>query len=72
MAPAIRIMVRLNPQWGYRIEEDLVLPVEGAPSLDHLRSLHHNPITKAKVEQLVEVHPEWGFYIDGKGELRDF
>jgi hypothetical protein len=68
-APLVRMMA---PQLGYRVEDGLVLPAEGMPSLDLLRSLHHNPITKAKVERLVEVHPEWGFYIDGKGELRDF
>ncbi len=71
MAPAIRMMVKFNPQWGYRIEEDLVLPLEGTPSLEYLRSLHGNVVTARRVHSLVEKHPEWGYYFEN-GELCDF
>jgi hypothetical protein len=68
-ASLARILAR---KWGYRIEEGLVLPAEGMPSVDSLRSLLTNPLTAPKVERLIDAHPDWGFWIDAAGEIHDF
>jgi hypothetical protein len=65
----IRMKARNN---GYRIEEDLVLPAEGMPSVEYLRSLLSNSITAPKVKRLIAAHPEWGVWIDAAGEIQDF
>ena len=58
---------------GYRIEEGLVLSGgEEIPSVEYLASLLTNPITARKVERLIAVHPEWGFWINAAGEIQDF
>ena len=71
-AALTRMMVKANPSWGYRIEDDLVLPVEGAPSLEHLQSLLDNKITDQRVQRLINQNPDWGFLIDEKNQLWDF
>jgi hypothetical protein len=68
-ASLARILAR---KWGYRIEEGLVLPAEGMPSVEYLRSLLSNSIMAPKVKRLVDAHPEWGFYLDEFGELWGF
>jgi len=68
-ASLIRMKAR---KWGYRIEEGLVLPAEGMPSVEHLRSLLSNSIMAPKVKRLVDAHPKWGFWIDEFGELWGF
>jgi hypothetical protein len=67
-APLARMRAR---EMGYRVEEDLVLPAEGIPSVEHLRSLLANPLTTPKVERLLDTHPDWGFFIEA-GEILDF
>jgi hypothetical protein len=68
-ASLIRMKAR---KWGYRIEEGLVLPAEGIPSVEYLRSLLSNSMMAPKVKRLVDSHPEWGFYLDELGELWGF
>jgi hypothetical protein len=69
-APLARLMAR---SWGYRIEENLVLPAgEEIPPVKHLRSLLTNPTTAPRVKRLIEAHPDWGFWIDDEGEISDF
>jgi hypothetical protein len=62
----------LAEKFGYPIEEGLVLPAEGMPSVEYLASLLSNPLTAPKVERLIAAHPEWGFWIDAAGEIQDF
>jgi len=72
-SPAQALLARtLARKNGYRIEEGLVLPASGMPSIDSLRSLLSNPVTARKVEQLIAAYPEWGFWIDAAGEIHDF
>lgn len=72
-AAVTRILVGANPQWGYVIVENLVLPAAGeAPSPEYLRSLLANPITAPKVRRLIEANPSWGFFIDQEGQLWEF
>lgn len=71
-AALTRMMVKANPGWGYRIEDDLVLPVVGVPSLEHLQSLLDNKITAFRVQRLINQNPGWGFLIDEKNQLWDF
>jgi hypothetical protein len=68
-ASLIRMKARKK---GYCIEEGLVLPAEGMPSVEYLRSLLSNSIMAPKVKRLVDAHPEWGFWIDEFGELWGF
>jgi hypothetical protein len=72
-SPAQASLARtLARKWGYRIEEGLVLPAEGMPSVEYLRSLLSNSIMAPKVKRLVDAHSEWGFWIDEAGEIQDF
>jgi hypothetical protein len=72
-SPAQASLARtLARKFGYPIEEGLVLPAEGMPSVEHLRSLLPNPITAPKVARLIAAHPDWGFWIDAAGEIQDF
>jgi hypothetical protein len=57
-----RMMVKANPSWGYRIEDDLVLPVVGVPSLEHLQSLLDNKITASRVQRLINQNPGFGSF----------
>jgi len=71
-APLARMMAR---NAGYRIEEDLVLPAEGMPCLEHLRSLlntKNRAPTAKKIQRLIEGNPQEGFYFDEFGELWGF
>jgi len=71
-APLARMMAR---NAGYRVEEDLVLPAEGMPCLEHLRSLlntKNRALTAKKIQRLIEGNPQWGFYFDEFGELWGF
>jgi hypothetical protein len=68
IAPLARIMAQ---KMGYRIEEGLILPAEGMPSIDSLQLLLANPLTAPKVQRLLDAHPEWGFFIE-EGEILDF
>jgi hypothetical protein len=61
----------LAEKFGYPIEEGLVLPASGMPSIDSLRSLLTNPTTAPRVKRLLDAHPEWGFFIE-EGEILDF
>jgi hypothetical protein len=56
---------------GYRIEEDLILPAEGMPSVEYLASLLANPLTAPRVQRLLNAHSDWGFFIEA-GEIHDF
>ncbi len=71
-AALTRMMVKANPSWGYRIEDDLVLPIVGAPSLEHLQSLLDNKITTQRVQRLINQNPGWGFLINEKNQLWEF
>ena len=71
-AALTRMMVKANPGWGYRIEDDLVLPVVGVPSLLHLRSLLDNKITAPRVQRLINQNPGWGFLINELDQLWEF
>jgi hypothetical protein len=70
----VRVRVKLNPQWGYRIDDELklVLPVEAQPQPEYLQWLLDNESTAGRVRRLIERNPEWGLLIDGDGHLRDF
>jgi len=73
-ASLARRVIEANPEWYVMDEElNLVLPAgEEIPSLEHLRSLLSNPITAQKLAELIEAHPDWGFWIDEFGELWEF
>lgn len=73
-ASAVRIIVKANPQWGYRVDADLklVLPVEGQPPLDYLQWLLDNKPTAGRARQLIDQNPEWGLLIDEDGRLWGF
>jgi hypothetical protein len=73
-ASVVKIMVKANPQWGYRIDDELklILPVEGQPPLDYLQWLLNNKLTAGRARQLIDRNPEWGFLIDDDGHLWDF
>ena len=71
-SPAQASLARtLARKFGYCIEEGLVFPAEGMPSVDNLRSLLTNPLTAPNVKRLIDAHPEWGFLIEA-GEIHDF
>jgi hypothetical protein len=73
-ASAVRIIVKANPQWGYRVDADLklVLPVEDQPPLDYLQWLLDNKPTAGRARQLIYRNPEWGLFIDEDGRLWGF
>jgi hypothetical protein len=69
-----RMMIRSNPGWGYKLDEELnlVLPADGSmPLQGHIQSLLDNKLTKNSALALIEKHPEWGLFVDDEGQLWD-
>ena len=71
-SPLLASLARMRArEMGYRIEEDLILPAEGMPSVEYLAWLLADPLKAPRVQRLLDAHPDWGFFIEA-GEIHDF